>query len=462
MAVTTRPASSLSGSRRPPSPALRSAPPRPWVADAALGIAGLGFGVIVGLAVTAETHSELVAPGGTATFIGSITGLVGMYLALLMVLLVSRIPPVERVLGLGGLLRWHRWLSPWPLSLIALHAIFTTIGYAEAAKTGVGHEIGSLLNGYPGMVTATVALGLMMAAGIASIRAIRTRLRRESWWTLHLVMYLALALSFSHVIALGPSFVGHPLTQLVWSLVWLATAGTVLAFRFGLPAFRSLRHRLRVVEVRTEADGVVSVICEGRRLDLLPVSGGQFLCWRFLQKGIWWQAHPYSLSARPTPTHLRLTVKNRGDHSGGLAALKPGTRVAIEGPYGSFTSHAQRREHAVLIAGGIGVTAMRALLEDLPRTTRPLVILRVSRDEDAVLEEELAELTRKAGGKLHVIVGPRDKARLNAKRLREMVPMIAEHDVYVCGHDHFVRDMVALVKRLGVPADAIHYEAYSL
>ena len=45
-----------------------------------------------------------------------------------------------------------------------------------------------------------------------------------------------------------------------------------------------------------------------------------------------------------------------------------------------------------LIAGGIGVTAIRALLEDLPRATRPLVILRVSRDEDAVLKEELAEL----------------------------------------------------------------------
>jgi predicted ferric reductase len=452
----------LGGSGRPSSTARRSVRPRPLVVDAALAVVGLGFGVTVGLGVIDETHSELVAPGGTMTFIGSITGLVGMYLALVMVLLVSRLPVVERVLGLGGLLRWHRWLAPWPLSLIALHAIFVTIGFAEAARTGVGHEIGSLLSGYPGLVTATVALGLMMIAGLASIRAIRTRLRRENWWTLHLVMYLALALSFSHVIALGPSFVEHPLTQLVWSVVWAATAGVVIVFRLGLPAFRSLRHRLRVVEVRAESDGVVSVICEGRRLERLPVSGGQFLCWRFLQPGIWWQAHPYSLSARPTATHLRLTVKNLGDHSGGLANLKPGTRVAIEGPYGSFTSHAQHRERAVLIAGGIGVTALRALLEDLPRSTRPLVILRVSRHEDAVLKEELAELTRKAGGKLNVIVGSRDKARFDADRLRQLVPGIVGQDVYLCGSEEFVRDTVALVRGVGVPADAVHYEAYSL
>jgi len=452
----------VGGSRRPPSNALRSARPRRWVADAALVVVGLGLGATAGLAITAETHSELVARGGAATFIGSITGLVGMYLALVMVLLISRIPLIERVLGLDGLLRWHRWLAPWPLSLIALHAVFITIGYAEAARTGVWHEIGSLLSGYAGVLTATVALGLMAMAGVASIRAIRTRLRRETWWTIHLNMYLALALSFSHVIALGPSFVEHPLTQLVWSLAWVATAGVVIAFRFGLPLFRSLRHRLRVVEVRPETDGVVSVICEGRRLERLAVSGGQFLCWRFLQRGIWWQAHPYSLSARPTSTHLRLTVKNLGDHSGGLATLQPGTRVAIEGPYGAFTSHAQRRERAVLIAGGIGVTALRTLLEDLPRSARPVVILRFSRDADAILTEELAALVRERGGKLHVLVGSRDKAGLHANRLKRLVPGIVEQDVYVCGSEAFVRDMVTIVRGIGVPADSVHYEAFVL
>jgi len=64
---------------------------------------------------------------------------------------------------------------------------------------------------------ATAALGLMCAAGAISIRAVRRRVRRETWWAVHLYLYLALALSFAHVIALGPSFVGHPLTQAVWS-----------------------------------------------------------------------------------------------------------------------------------------------------------------------------------------------------------------------------------------------------
>ena len=174
---------------------------------------GAGLGATTALAITAETASQLAAPGGWATFGGSLTGLVGTYLALVMVLLVSRIPFVERVLGQDGLLRWHRWLAPWPIGLLITHALFITIGYARAARTGVWHQVGVLITQYPDILTATVALGLMCVAGAISIRTVRRRLPRERWWVVHLYLYLALAISFAHVIVLGPSFVGHPLTQ---------------------------------------------------------------------------------------------------------------------------------------------------------------------------------------------------------------------------------------------------------
>ena len=115
-------------------------------------------------------------------FAGSLTGLVGTYLALLMVLLVSRIPFVERVLGQDGLLRWHRRLAPWPISLLVAHAVFITVGYAQAARTGLWHQVGTLLSQYPDMLTASAGLALMCLAGTISIRAIRLRLRRETWW----------------------------------------------------------------------------------------------------------------------------------------------------------------------------------------------------------------------------------------------------------------------------------------
>ena len=77
-----------------------------------------------------------------------------------------------------------------------------------------------------------------------------------------------------------------------------------------------------------------------RLLDRLPARAGQFFIWRFLHGPGWSRAHPYSLSAAPDGT-LRITVKDLGDGSAGVAYLRPGTRVMIEGPYGGCT----RRPH---------------------------------------------------------------------------------------------------------------------
>jgi predicted ferric reductase len=437
-------------------------PPRPALVQAALAAAGTGLGLTTALAITTETGSQLTGPGGPATFAGSLTGLVGTYLALLMVLLVSRIPFVERVLGQDGLLRWHRRLAPWPISLLIAHAVFITVGYAQAARTGVWHQVGVLLSRYPDMLTATAGLALMCLAGTISIRAIRRRVRRETWWAVHLSMYLALAISFAHVIVLGPAFVNHPLTQAVWSTAWACTAGLVLAYRVGLPAVRSLRHRLRVVEIRPEGPGVVSIICSGRQLQRLAVSGGQFFCWRFLARGMWWQAHPFSLSALPQPPYLRLTVKAVGDFSASLANLRPGTRVAVEGPYGTFTRDAQRRQRVLLIAAGIGVTALRALLEDLPAGSRPIVLLRASRPEDLVLGREVRDLVRHKHGRLHEFVGRREEASITGEALLGLVPELHRRDVYVCGPEGFVADTVDLLRYLRVPEEAIHHEAFAL
>jgi predicted ferric reductase len=432
------------------------------LAKAALVVAGAGLGAVIALTVTSETGSELRAAGGPATFGGSLTGMIGTYLALLMVLLVSRIPVIERVLGQDGLVRWHRRLAPWPISLLVAHAVLITAGYAQAARAGLGHQIATLLSSYPDVLIATIGLGIMCLIGVISLRAIRSRLRRETWWLVHLYIYLALALSFAHVIVLGPAFVGHPLTRLVWSVAWAATAGLVICYRFGLPLARSLRYRLVVAEVRPEGPGVVSVICSGRQLDRLPVAGGQFMCWRFLTRGRWWQAHPYSLSALPQPPYLRLTVKAVGDHSASLAGLRPGTPVLVEGPYGAFTRHAQVRPHAVLIAAGIGVTALRSLLEDLPRTSAPVVLLRASRPEDLVLGKEVSDLVRHRRGQLHELVGSREQAGLDQRSLRRLVPDLHRRDVYVCGPEGFVASTVGLVRQLGVPDEAIHHEAFAL
>jgi ferredoxin-NADP reductase len=333
------------------------------------------------------------------------------------------------------------------------------VGYAQAAHDGVLHQLGQLLWTYPGILAATVAFVLLIAAGVTSYRLARRRLAHETWWAVHLYTYLALFLAFSHQVDTGASFVGHPTARAWWTALWIGTLALVLAYRVVLPIARSLRHRLTVEEVTPEGPGTYSITLRGRALNRLPVAGGQFFQWRFLQYGLWWQAHPYSLSARPHPRRLRITIKQLGDHSAALARLKVGTRVAIEGPYGVFTADTRRGDRVLLIGAGVGITPIRALLEELPETADVVVILRASRREDLVLQDEVADLVRRRGGRLHVLVGSRGSVVLD---LASLAPGLTDRDVYVCGPDGFSEVIAAAARAAGVPADRIHHESFAV
>src|SRR3954467_8875197 len=439
----------------------RPARQRPMVVDVLAAAAGIGLGVTIGLAVTGESSGSLSAPGGIAIALGRLTGLLAAYAMVVVVLLVARVPSLERAIGQDRLVAWHRRLGPWPLYLLLAHAVLITVGYARAANAGVLHEFGQLLLTYPGVLAATAGAIALFAAGISSYRLARRRMAYETWWSVHLYTYLALFLSFSHQVDTGAAFVGHPVARFWWPALWLGTLGVVLASRIGLPVWRSLRHRVRVVGVRPEGPGVVSVVLRGRRLDRLPVAGGQFLQWRFLTPGTWWQAHPYSLSAAPAGDLLRITVKDLGDHSAGLARLAPGTAVAIEGPYGTFTPDTARDERLLLVGAGVGTAPVLALLQELAPEADVTVLLRASTPDDLVLRDEIAGEVRRRGGRLVELVGPRDRVPLDAAALRRIVPDLRRREVYLCGPDALSHQLAAELERAGVREQRIHFESFT-
>src|SRR5436190_558175 len=231
--------------------------------------------------------------GAVLPSIARITGLLAAYLALLQVILLARLPVLERLAGFDRLSVWHRWNGHACIDLVLAHVVFSVWGYALLDKLSLPKEISTMLGGgiYPGMITATIGTALLLAV--------------------------------------------------------------VVVFRVLVPAAAAARHRLRVAGVVDEGPGVVSLRIEGRRLDRLQARAGQFFIWRFLAPGLWWSAHPFSLSQAPDGRSLRITVKALGDHSSRLAGVPVGTRVVAEGPFGVFTGAVRRRAKVLLIAGGI-------------------------------------------------------------------------------------------------------------
>ena len=386
--VTDELAGRRARSSRPPALVRCIAPRKIW-ASLFRTLAWAGSIVTLALVVPTITLHDLFVQGGLATAVGRVTGMLGTYLLLVTVLLVGRIPAVERALGQDTLVAWHRRLGPWVIGLLAAHALFITLGYAQGVKTGLAHELSVLVTHFPGLLGAFVGLGLIVLAGVTSYRNVRKHLRPETWWTVHLYTYLGAAVAFSHQLATGAPFLGHPLARAYWISLWLLTAGVVLSYRIGLPLVRSAAHRLKVVRVEQEAPGVVSVVVRGHRLDRLPVTGGQFMTFRFFTRGMWWRGHPYSLSALPGGNEMRITVKGEGGHSSALAQLTPGHAGGHRRPV--------RRLHPACPRDRQGAAGGRrrrrdsdpGLLEDLPQRVDVVVILRASQADELILRDEI-------------------------------------------------------------------------
>ena len=431
--------------------------------DWAALITGGGLGLTLALSATTVRQSDFANVYSTVQSVSRICALVGTYFAIVGIFLVARIPWVERGVGHDRLVTWHRKLGPYSLFLIGFHVLFVLIGYAGQDNIPLYSEMWQLLTTFDWMWFALAGFVLMIMAGVTSYKKARAKMSYETWWIIHVYTYLAIAASFMHQILNGQMFIGHPLNRAYWSALYIFMGLSIVIWRIGIPLVRSMRHNLKVEKIVVEGPGVVSVIMRGRNLHKLAAEGGQFFGWRFFARGHFLMSHPYSLSAAPTEHYLRITVKDLGDHSRSLALLKRNTRVFVEGPYGAFTAGRSTRPHIVLIGGGVGITPVRALMDEFKDGVELDLIYRASRQEDLVLREELDYLAYNSGGtiRIHYLVGSRKDHPMDSRSLKSLVPRIADSDIYICGPGPLVETVRQAVQDLGVPKNRFHDEAFA-
>jgi len=396
-----------------------------------------------------------------------LAGLIGGYLALVQVVLLSRLPVLERLAGFDRLTQWHRWNGHLCVVLVLVHVVLQIQGYSMPTHRSFGGEFWEMVarGAFPGMITATVGTVLLLAAGWTSFVIVRRRLSYEVWYAVHLAAYAGIALAWFHEIPTGGDINDqlNPDNAWFWRSLFIVTLAT-LAWRVLAPLAFALRYRLRVMSVVEEAPGVTSLRIGGRRLERLRAQPGQFFLWRFLTRGHWWAAHPFSLSAAPDGDSLRITAKAVGGHTSRMKTIPVGTRVVAEGPFGDFTERARRREKVLLVAGGIGITPVRALLERMNGDV--VAIYRALTHADVVFTDELARLERERGVKVHYVIGdhatPEGETLLSPEHLGELVPDLAERDVYLCGPPAMTSVTQKRLRAAGVPRRRLHVERFAL
>ncbi len=399
--------------------------------------------------------------------LGRLFGLLAVYCILLQLLLIGRVSWIEKIVGHDRLSHLHHLNGLMAWIFIIFHPILIITSYALVGKISFLHQFIIFVSSYPKIPFALAAWILFIVIIITSINLIKRKIKYEYWMLIHLFVYVAILLAFSHQLKFGGDL-QNKLFASYWYILYFFAFGNLIIFRAAVPIYKSYTQDYKIDRIVRETHNVVSIYIKGKDLQKLSIKPGQFMIFRFLSKGFWWEAHPFSVSNINTKKEIRISIKSVGDFTSKINHIKPETKVLIEGPYGRFTDAISTKDKFLLIAGGIGVTPIRTIIESLSSNKKDVILIYSNRTkEDILFKKELSKIAKRKNVKIYYIVTS-DKAwkgdsrRLNLEVIQHYIKDIQDRDSYICGPPRMIESIKKSLQSIGIPRRQIHYEKFSL
>jgi len=406
------------------------------------------------------------------------TGLLGL-IYLTLTLLVT---PVRRLSGWNGLLGARRALGLLGFAYIAMHfAIFFWWDRDHSVASTVEEivERRYLQIGF-------AALVLMIPLAVTSTDAMVRRLGAKRWKLLHRLVYPIVVGGVLHYYLLVKADTRQP-------RIFAIVVGALLLFRLGAH-YRDLRRAARkpppaavpkkprfwtgelvVARVFDETPDV-------RTFRLVPVDGGElpfdYRPGQYLNLALMIGERcvnrSYTIASSPSRSgYAEITVKRKLDGWGSHHVhdqLVEGARVKVGAPSGRFTFTGAAADRVLLLAGGVGITPLMSMVRWLTDRAWPgqiHLICAVRTSRDVIFGDELGYLAARFPN-LHLVITASapdaawtgERGQISADLLTRTVPQLASMPVFLCGPAPMMTAMTALLGGLGVPADAIHTEAF--
>ncbi|HTK39242.1 MAG TPA: ferric reductase-like transmembrane domain-containing protein [Patescibacteria group bacterium] len=415
---------------------------------------------------------DLLTTGVSSFFlaVAQLFGLLATFFALTQFMLMGRIWWIERAFGLDRLASFHRFNGYAAIILILLHPVLLTLHHTLEDGTSFSEAYLSIFGEHPYTVLALIAEILFVLVVISSVYIARKHLSFETWYWVHLMVYVAIILAAFHQFANGGSLVGSPIASAFWLGLYAFVALNLIIWRFFLPVYRLLKYDFRIVKVQAETPTVTSVYIKARGLSRLVILPGQFVLVRILAHGFWSQEHPFTISWIPKDNQLRLTIRAVGDYTQAIRQLQPGARVLVSGPFGRFTRDVLGGDKQLLIAGGIGITPIRSLVEQASQDGLDTVVLYANnRTSDVPLKAELDQLAATTDTlQVHYIYSDETAqkriatGRIDGEYISRTVADFLSRDVYICGPPPMMAAIVDALKQRGLAEEQIHYEVFAL
>lgn len=404
---------------------------------------------------------------GVFISIGRITGLLAVYLVLVQLVLIGRVRFLESEYGLDVLSKLHHKNGVYLIFFILAHPIFIILGYSFGFVSPLAQFI-AFLKQSSDLVLATVSVFLFLFVVVYSILMVKKRWNYEFWYFTHLSTYAAILFAFGHQTDLGGDFLHSSLFTNYWLLLYVLAIGGLILFRFIFPVVGYCKHKCTLTKIVRENDSVVSLYISGRNMENFKMEAGQFLILRFLTKGLWWQAHPFSVSEFTDDKQIRVTIKSLGNFTHEIQQLKLGTKVFLDGPYGVFTASRAKQKNILLIAGGIGITPIRPVLENLVKSGKNVVLFYgVKHEQDLVFKNNLDHLSKFYNFPIYYFVSDSplwkgNRGRITKEQIVKLVPDAASREIYMCAPNRMLEFLESTFLDMGISRKNIHFEKFSL
>ncbi len=401
------------------------------------------FATALGLTTAALLHLQFLSSGRYENFSGRIG--------------------IDRTMG------FHRVAAGTLLAFAILHPLGYVATNALTNPSVAWQRLLYMLTS-PRLRSGVFALAGLIVIVVLAVLRTRPWARYEYWRASHGPLAIVVTvLTVHHAVANGLYTAELPV-RLVWFVLAVMAGAAVVLVYFFRPR-RMWREGWCIERVARIGERTVELILRGPTGTALRFRAGQFIWLSIAPNRPPFHDHPFSVASAPAELPLlRLVVGEVGDCTRNFVPLAPGTRVAIDGPHGSFVLPPGDGP-VVLIAGGLGIAPMLGILADAAakKDRRPYRLLYAARNPRAVVDAgRLDTLRAQLDLSVHFVMdealsGPASRqARVNVEHIREILTGIEAHKAVamLCGPGRMMETAADALLTGGLCHEAIHYERF--
>lgn len=392
------------------------------------------------------------------TSLGQISGLTGLAMFAVTLILMSRIKFLEKhFAGLEEMYNAHHLLGGISLILLLFHPLFLAGKYFLFSPYYAALFL--LPSSDWGINFGIFALLLMI---LLLVLTFFTKLIYETWKLTHKFLGLAFVLGSLHAF-LVPSDISRNLVLKLYILILVIISLLIFFYRSLLNRWLVKKYKYIVDSVDQLGENTIEISFSPQN-EVMDYQPGQFVFIEFYQKGIPVQTHPFSISSAPSPRQLKIALKYLGDYTSKLKQLKPQAIAKIEGPFGVFSHQSVANKKQVWIGGGIGITPFlsmaRSLLDDKEYSID--LFYCAKNESEAVLLPELKKISQQNKNIRLISYQSAKQDHLTAKKISELIADLSQKDIFICGPSAMMKSLKKQLIRQGIQPNKIHTEEFQL